>query len=575
MSSIMLFPTLVVTATFAGGTLALPTGDDAPFLKVVSSTEAIVGNSIWNATVGASVVKPIYYQGKEIVGDAKGQYYSYVDQTESFNFSNATIVDSDDDFIDVQFTTSEGEQHWVIYRNQHGAYQYFINKALPSPLGEWRSVSRLDNATFTNGHTTYRQGALPELSEIESGEKVQDETWELSDGSYITKYDWSDFINSAKAWGVYGDGIGCWYIHPSKEYINGDHLKQELMLHRESSSGDTVLLNMIHGLHFLTGEEHEFAEGRVWGPWLWYLNNGSVEDANAKYDEEVQSWPYSFPNADIEAGHHQRASSVSGVITLSDGRAASGASVMLGDNESSQLPAEQGVNYYYRTTADSDGNFSFENVRAATYALYAWAGNNSDIGDVSTNLTANGIEISESTSAIDLGEYTWDTQNRTKIWQIGTLDRLACSFKNGCSGYHHGLSDESPADIEYTINSSETSDWSYVQTAEGTWQVKFELSDNPVSDAVAILSTSLAGYSSGVNIEITAQGGNVTVGELSDLTNDPSVYRSSTFCGLHRYEEFEVPAGTLVKGSNTIEFTVTKTSQWHGFMWDSILLEWS
>ncbi|KAB8213825.1 polysaccharide lyase family 4, domain III-domain-containing protein [Aspergillus novoparasiticus] len=347
------------------------------------------------------------------------------------------------------------------------------------------------------------------------------------------------------------------------------------MLHRESSTGDTVLLNMIHGLHFLTGEEHEFAEGRVWGPWLWYLNNGSVEDANAKYDEEVQSWPYSFPNADIEAGHHQRASSVSGVITLSDGRAASGASVMLGDNESDQLPAEQGANYYYRTTADSDGKFSFENVRAATYALYAWAGNNSDIGDVSTNLTANGIEISESTSAINLGEYTWDTQNRTNIWQIGKLDRLACGFNNGCSGYHHGLSDESPAELEYTVNSSETSDWSYVQTAEGTWQVKFELSDDPASDAVAILSTSLAGYSSGVNIEITAQGGNVTVGELSDLTNDPSVYRSSTFCGLHRFEEFEVPAGTFAKGSNTIEFTVTKTSQWHGFMWDSILLEWS
>ncbi|KAF7587719.1 hypothetical protein BBP40_006826 [Aspergillus hancockii] len=570
----MVLSTVAAVAVLGRASLALPTGRDAPFLEIVSSTEAIVGNSIWNATVGPSVVKPIYYQGKEIVGAAKGQYFSYVDQTTSFKFADPAIVDSDDDFIDVRFTSSEGEQHWVIYRNQHGAYQYFINKALPSPLGEWRSLTRLDNATFTNGHTTYRQGALPKLSEIKSGTKVQDETYQLADGSYITKYDWSDFINSAKVWGVYGDGIGCWYIHPSKEYINGDHLRQELMVHRESNTGDTVLLNMIHGLHFLTGQEHEFAEGRIWGPWLWYLNDGSVEDAYSKYEDEVESWPYSFPSADNEPGNHKRATSVQGVITLSDGRAASGASVLLGDNKNNQLPVEQGANYYYRTTADSDGNFAFANVRVATYALYAWAGNNSDLGDVSTNLTVSDITISESSSTNDLGKFTWETQNRTKIWQIGTIDRLACGFANGCSGYYHGLSDESPADLVYDVDSSETSQWFYTQTAEGTWQVKFELSSAPASDAVAILSTSVAGYSSGVNIEITAQG-NVTVGGLSGFANDASVYRSSTFGGVHRYEEFEVPAGTFVKGSNTIEFTVTKTTKWKGFMWDSILLEWS
>jgi rhamnogalacturonan endolyase len=347
------------------------------------------------------------------------------------------------------------------------------------------------------------------------------------------------------------------------------------MVHRESSAGDTVLLNMIHGLHFLTSQEHEFSEGRTWGPWLWYLNDGSVDDAYAKYAEEVKSWPYSFPSADIEPGHHERATSVQGTITFSDGRAASGASVLLGDNEISQLPVEQGVNYYYRTMADSDGKFAFGNVRAATYALYAWAGNNSDIGDVSTNQTVNDINISESSSTASLGEFTCVTQNRTKIWQISTLDRLACGFTDGCSGNHHGLSDGSPADLVYDVHSSETSDWFYTQTAEGTRQVKFELASAPASDTIAILSASLAGYSSGVNLVITAQGGNATLDTLTGLANDASVYRSSTFGGVHRYYEFEVPAGTFMEGSNTIEFTVTKRTEWKEFMWDSILLEWS
>ncbi|KAE8151460.1 polysaccharide lyase family 4, domain III-domain-containing protein [Aspergillus avenaceus] len=571
----MAFFALGFVTILAQVALALPSGDDAPFLEVVDSSKAIVGNSVWNATVGPNYAKPIYYNGKEIVGSAKGQYYSYAQQSRSFQFADPTIVESGDDFIDIKFTASEGEAHWVIYRNQHGAYQYFINKDLPSTLGEWRSLSRLDNETFPNGYNSLKQGALPTLSEIESGEKVQDETYKLDDGSYITKYDWSDFINSATFWGVYGDEVGCWYIHPSKEYINGDHMKQELMVHRESNTGDTVLLNMIHGLHFQTIAGHEFAEGRIWGPWLWYLNDGSIDDASAKYDEEVGSWPYSFPSADIESGHHQRAVSIEGVITLSDGRPASGANVMLGDNNNGEIPYEQGSNYYYRTTADSKGSFAFENVRAATYALYAWAGNNSDVSDVSTNLTVNDIEVSKTTEAQDIGDFTWGTQKRTKIWQIGDLDRLPRGFKNGCTGYHHGLSDDSPANLNFTVNSTEESEWAYAQSAEGTWQVSFELPSAPDSDAIAVLSTSFAGYSSGVNMEITAQSGGVDVGEINDLANDPSVYRSSTFGGLHRYEEIEVPAGTFKEGTNTIEFTVTKGSEWHGFMWDSVLLEWS
>ncbi|KAF5866831.1 hypothetical protein ETB97_008635 [Aspergillus alliaceus] len=97
-----------------------------------------------------------------------------------------------------------------------------------------------------------------------------------------------------------------------------------------------------------------------------------------------------------------------------------------------------------------------------------------------------------------------------------TSSRVA---SNACTEYYHSLSDDSPADLEYDVSSSDTAEWFHVQTAEGSWQAKFGLSDAPKSDAVAVLSTSLAGYSSGVNIRIITQGGNITIGELSGLTN--------------------------------------------------------
>lgn len=66
------------------------------------------------------------------------------------------------------------------------------------------------------------------------------------------------------------------YINPGKDYYNGNHLKQELMVHRESSSGDVVQLNMMHGIHYMQDMGDSFPKGKMWGPWLWYLVSFSI-----------------------------------------------------------------------------------------------------------------------------------------------------------------------------------------------------------------------------------------------------------------------------------------------------------
>lgn len=126
-------------------------------------------------------------------------------------WTSAQIALQTEDYIDVQFDAVEGEMHWVIYNDLPGAYQYFINRALPR-LGEFRTLWRLDNETFPRGRTDIKDGVLPALSEYRAATNVQDETWQKADGTFLTKYDWSAFIRTQDYYGVYGDEFGSWYI---------------------------------------------------------------------------------------------------------------------------------------------------------------------------------------------------------------------------------------------------------------------------------------------------------------------------------------------------------------------------
>lgn len=138
----------------------------------------------------------------------------------NLNWTSAEIVKKSGDYTDICFKAPEGEMHWVLTPTLAGAYQYFVNYGLPR-LGEFRTLWRLDNSSFTTGHTRERSMALPSLSSIQSGVKIQDETWLLADGSYITKYDFATFLPNIEGahsvWGISGklggtgDEIGSWY----------------------------------------------------------------------------------------------------------------------------------------------------------------------------------------------------------------------------------------------------------------------------------------------------------------------------------------------------------------------------
>lgn len=327
---------------------------------------------------------------------------------------------------------------------------------------------------------------------------------------------------------------------------------------------------MIHGTHFQALSNDLLPNGKIWGPWLWYLNNGDKADVAQRYNNEINSWPYKWLD---DAAYQSRVASVTGTLLLSDGRSAAGAAVFLGDNRPNKTSLDMGSDYYYSTYADNDGSFRFTDVRTGVYALQAWS-NGGSIGDVTTTYLKNDIEVSGSpTTKVRLEKLSWSVPTSNKIFQIGTFDRKSTGFAYS-GGFIAGRVDNCPANLTYTVGSSKDNDWCFAQNAIGTYRIVFPLlTSNATLDA--LLTVSLAGYSQGTTVNIFAN--DVRIGSLSSsgIPSDPSLYRSGTVAG--EWHQFEFPInGSILKAGNDIDFRVTSLSSslWRGPIYDAIKLEW-
>lgn len=297
-------------------------------------------------------------------------------------------------------------------------------------------------------------------------------------------------------------------------------------------------------------------------------NNGSVTDARTRAAHERATFPYAFLN---NTAYHSRGS-ITGKLSLSDGRPAAGAAIFLGDTDTSIRPLVQGSNYYYTTFADAKGSFSIPAVRTGTYGLIA-ASNGGAIGDVYTNFTTSPVSISKGQTT-DLGSLTWTIPSNThRIFQIGAFDKKATGFTN--SGPHvHGLTEKSPANLTYTVGTSKTADWFYASSKLGAWDVEFTTT-RPSGAKKALLSVSLAGYSQSTSLTIYLNG-NTAVGSISKdvLASDPALYRSGTISGEWRFLQYEIETEDLKEERNVLSFATDRYTLWRGVLWDSVILEW-
>ena len=533
--------------------------DAEPVQLQVSGMNAAMSNGIYSISFNsAGTARSLRLNGRELIGPAKG-FYSSVNGSLGFSPTELRVVTSTAEMADIAYVSPWGELHYVTRSGVSGLYSYFVATGIGT-VGEYRTLYRVDGGIFRNGFNAERSGTFPTLADIQAGTKLQDETWRLQDGTVYTKYDWATNVADDQVHGVYGDGVGVWVVSASHEYFNGGPMKQELMVHVESSTGDGVVLNMLAATHF-GNPQVAIPSGKIFGPWLVYFNDGSIADAEARATQEERAWPYAW----LDNPQYPLArTAVSGRIVLADGRPGQHAIVTLGQAGGDLYTQDQG--YLFSARADAHGQFTIPNVRPGTYSLYAFA-DAGRIGDVTEQLQVDGMVVSGAST--DLGTLTWSpTDVGRRLWRIGTADRTAAEFRLGDLPRQYGLFDQVPADLTYTIGSSTpATDWYYAQTNVGTWTIAFDLGRAPAGTAV--LTMPVASASRNPTVQVAVNG--AVVGTLS-FGNDQTTYRSGNRSGFYQPERIAFPASLLRAGPNTVSLAMTKVSAGGGIMYDTIQL---
>lgn len=250
--------------------------------------------------------------------------------------------------------------------------------------------------------------------------------------------------------------------------------------------------------------------------------------------------------------------------------------MFLGDNNSQLSTADQGKDYYYTVHADKQGKFEIEDVRSGTYGLYAW-GNGASIGDVTTSFVQNNVIVSRGKKT-KLKSLKWTVTDQSKrIFQIGDFDRKSVGFsRSGPTPFEHGRIAKTPGNFTYTVGKSSPSDWPFGQSNVGTWTIEFPLKRLPAAVTDAKLTASLAGFSAGTKANILINNekiGNITISDTL-LVNSQDTYRGATQAGEWRNLQFKMKRDLLKEGINTVEFVVTESTLWRGWLWDSVVLDW-
>ncbi|KAI3465168.1 hypothetical protein Pfo_021831 [Paulownia fortunei] len=432
-------------------------------------------------------------------------------------------------------------------------------------------------------------------------------------GEVDDKYQYSceNKDNQVHGWICFDPPVGFWQITPSNEFRNGGPFKQDLTSHVNPTTLAIFVTSHYAGEDLIL----KFQPGEIWkkvfGPVFIYLNTVSDgddalslwNDAKEQMKKEVESWPYSFAASDDFPKSNQRGA-VRGKMLVHDSYIskdtipAEAAYVGLapsGDNGSWQRESK---GYQFWTTANENGYFVINNIRAGDYNLYAWVPG--FIGDYKCEIALNitpGCDI-------DVGELTYEPpRNGPTLWEIGIPDRTAAEFYvpdpnpmyiNKLYVNHpdrfrqYGLweryTDLYPdEDLVYTVGVSDyRKDWFYAQVTRRTgdnayksttWQIKFNI-DNVDEGGTYKLRLALASvHNSDLQVRVNDADANPPLFSTGLIGADNAIARHGIH-GIYWLFNLDVPAAQLMQGENTIYLTQAKSSSpFQGIMYDYIRLE--
>lgn len=460
--------------------------------------------------------------------------------------------------------------HYIFHRGESGFYTYVVyehHQGMPACVWEQtRAViwGRRGTDVFTN-YVVDDQRKGPFF--LKASSTVFDTTWVYEDGIAHSKYETTNFIADDLVHGMAGNGQGIWLIAPSREYVNGGPLRQELSVHQDSPQSppqNNVVLWMLQGNHF-GGPNMEIAADQQWsrfyGPAFVYVNHAPTvdamwTDAKQKGADEDKKWPYAFVQ---HADYPLKRGSVSGQVKIEGGQSAKDAWVVLaapGDTDWCMSAS----GYEFWTRADASGKFSIDKVRPGKYSLFITGGNQfEDFIKENVEVTAAGANV---------GSIDWKpiTHGKT-LWQIGKPDRSTQEFANGMDVRHYInyliYGEKFPNDVTFTVGKSkEDKDWNFAQwgwyVKQPYWAIKFDEAQAQHGKGTLTFALAAFDYPRGVSVKLNGQ----EIGKINLKKSGMSAYRCGGQDSLRQTVYLNFDASLIKAGSNEVQLEMIGATQY-------------
>ncbi|GAA0170119.1 lyase [Lithospermum erythrorhizon] len=432
-------------------------------------------------------------------------------------------------------------------------------------------------------------------------------------GEVDDKYQYSceNKDNLVHGWICFDPPVGFWQITPSNEFRTGGPFKQDLTSHVNPTTLAIFATSHYAGEDLLLKFEAREAWKKVYGPVFIYLNAvpdkcdplSLWDDAKIQMEQEIKSWPYSFPACDDFPKFDERGT-VRGRLLVHDryvseeSRPATAAYVGLAPPGDAGSWQREHKGYQFWTTTDKFGYFDISNIRPGIYNLYA-----SVPGVVGDYKYETAVTISAGSNC-ELGEVLYEPpRDGPTLWEIGIPDRSAAEFYipdpnpkyiNKLYVNHperfrqYGLweryTDLYPdEDLVYIIGANDyRKDWFFAQVTRKvgdkkfkstTWRVKFKLDDVDQAGSYKLRIALASAHHSDLQVRINEESAEPPLFSSGDIGSDNAIARHAIH-GIYWLFNIDIQGSQLVIGENTIFLTQAKSSSpFQGIMYDYIRFE--
>ncbi|MFB9769237.1 polysaccharide lyase family protein [Lactiplantibacillus modestisalitolerans] len=533
-----------------------------------------------------AMVGSLKLDGQELLNNLTGEprdpdkdhsfYLDYHMNSKTVNMrpTKMEVIANTPEIAHVAYTDDQSDlglrYHLIVRGDDKAIYGYveaWNNSDQTLKIQELRTVYRLDHDLFNIGYNSERIGHQPSSAHMMTGEKLQDETYRMTDGSFYSnsaiysKYDYAGYLSENPFWGQYGSKYGLWFIPTDRSYFPSGPLNQDLLLHY-----DGLILNYLTASHFGTGDTlvdpdwHKF-----YGPWCVLVTDQPHPLAAVKQrvKQEQAAWPYQWVQDD---NYPLALGTASGQVTVDGQTPQDHYEVVLAQpSQNGETFMRQRTGYIYYAETDDQGHFEINNVRPDNYTAYAYAKGGRLVG------TYHWDDQSVAAGTNDLGALDIATDHAKLIWQIGTSTHTADGFKFSDQLRNHIWKDLVPNNLTYHVGEP-SDDWYYLQNDGGVWRIIFngrQLDpDKPAKLTIAFAAVTKKIMTEPMGTRVEVDLNNQTAATHYYEINDSAGYRSAVRGGNYNLLTIELAANQIHSGKNILAI---KTDGY--LMYDTIKLE--